>query len=70
MAISDGKGLYISIQLHICMKSKKRLTLTVDKDVIVKFREHCSKNSMKMSTKIENLIRKEIQRCGHDNQDI
>jgi len=70
MAISVGRGLYKSVFLHTCMTSKERITFTIDKEVVAKFREHCNKNSMKMSTKVESMIRKEIQRCENDNQDL
>jgi hypothetical protein len=35
---------------------KKRITITLDEDVFSEFREYCSSNAMKVSSKIEKLI--------------
>lgn len=38
------------------MKTKAKLTITIDENVLKKFREICEKEGFKMSTKIERLI--------------
>lgn len=39
---------------------KKRVNFTINEDLIRKFRTYCEKRGCKMSTKIEQLIRKEL----------
>lgn len=39
------------------MRSKKRISLTVDEDTYRVFRSYCYDNGMKVSTKIEQLIK-------------
>jgi len=40
---------------------KKRVNITLDEKLIKKFQEYCKKRGMKVSSKIEILIKKEIQ---------
>ena len=39
---------------------KKRINFTIDADTMIKFIEYCRKNAIKMSSKVEQLIRKEL----------
>lgn len=39
------------------MRSKKKISLTVDKETYGVFRDYCYQNGMKVSTKIEQLIK-------------
>jgi len=41
---------------------KTKLTITIDKNVLSKFRETCQKYGYKMSTKIESLIKEFVDR--------
>ena len=40
---------------------KKRVNFTLDPELFKKFNSYCEKKGIKMSTKIEQLIRKEIR---------
>ena len=42
------------------MKYKKRVNFTLDQELFREFRKVCEKKGIKMSTKIENLIKKEV----------
>lgn len=37
---------------------KERYNFTLDEDLMIKFRSYCSKNNMKMSPVVEDLIKK------------
>ncbi len=39
------------------MRSKKKVSLTVDQETYAQFRQFCYGNGMKVSTKIEQLIK-------------
>ena len=41
-------------------KYKKRVNFTIDSDLLKRFRLYCQGHSMKMSTKIEQLIKDEV----------
>ncbi len=41
---------------------KERVNFTIDADLVRKFRIYCQKNSMKMSSKIEQLLREELKK--------
>ena len=41
---------------------KKRINITIDENLIKKFQEYCKKGGMKVSSKIEILIKKEMQK--------
>jgi len=41
---------------------KERANFTLDANLLATFREYCRKNGMKMSAKIENLIKEEIKK--------
>ncbi len=43
---------------------KTRANFTIDSNLMARFREHCSKNGIKMSSKVEGLIEKEIANKG------
>ncbi len=40
---------------------KKRANFTIDSNLLSRFRKYCQKHSMKMSTKIEQFIEKELK---------
>ena len=40
---------------------KKRADFTIDEDILIKFKNYCKKNNIKMSAKIESLIREELK---------
>ncbi|MGC8558856.1 MAG: plasmid partition protein ParG [Nitrososphaeria archaeon] len=39
------------------MEAKKKVTITVDTDLFARFKEACMNNDLKVSTKINSLIR-------------
>jgi len=41
-------------------KYKTRATFTIDEDTFNRFRNHCKKKGVKMSNRVEELIKKEI----------
>lgn len=41
---------------------KRRITITIDKDLLEEFREVCNKHGYKMSTKIEILVRNFLEK--------
>jgi len=41
---------------------KERVNFTIDNNLMMDFRRYCHQRSMKMSTKIEEMIRKEMKR--------
>lgn len=41
---------------------KKRINITIDEELIKKFQEWCKKRGMKVSTRIELLINKDIEK--------
>ena len=43
-------------------KMKRRINITVDEKLIKEFQEFCKKQGMKISTRIELLIRKDIKK--------
>ncbi len=40
---------------------KKRVNFTIDSDIFTQFRRNCEQNSMKMSTKLEQLMLDQIR---------
>lgn len=40
---------------------KKRVNFTIDEDLFNKFRNYCKKKGIKMSTKLEQYIKKELE---------
>ena len=44
------------------MKLKKRITLTVDEEIFEKFKQYCKENGMKVSTRLEVLMEKELEK--------
>lgn len=42
-------------------KYKKRVNFTVDEEVFNRFRSYCKKNNIKMSSKIEEWMKKEMK---------
>ena len=40
---------------------KQKISLTIDKDVMIRFREYCKDNGMKLSPRIELLIKKDLE---------
>ncbi|MFH1592939.1 MAG: hypothetical protein ABIB47_06250 [Candidatus Woesearchaeota archaeon] len=42
------------------LKYKKRANFTIDADLLKKFRDFCRENGMKMSTRLEYLIKKDV----------
>jgi len=43
------------------LRYKKRQNFTIDEELMKKFREYCKKKGIKMSTKIEELIKRELK---------
>lgn len=43
------------------LRYKKRQNFTIDEEVMKRFRDYCRKRGIKMSTKVEDLISKEIK---------
>jgi metal-responsive CopG/Arc/MetJ family transcriptional regulator len=43
-------------------KMKKRINITLEEKLIKRFQDYCKKRGMKVSTKIELLIAKELKR--------
>ena len=41
---------------------KQRINITIDENLIKKFQEYCKKRAMKVSSKIELLIEKELKK--------
>ncbi|MGC8648563.1 MAG: plasmid partition protein ParG [Candidatus Micrarchaeia archaeon] len=39
------------------MEAKRKITITIDTDLFVRFKEACTKNDLKVSTKINSLIK-------------
>jgi hypothetical protein len=51
-----------TVQPKIWEKEKMALkTFNLDKDVYKEFSDHCKKNGMSMSKKVENFIREELE---------
>lgn len=46
------------------MKTKTKLTITIDENILKEFREICKKEGFKMSTKIERLIKEFMEERG------
>ncbi|WP_337860782.1 hypothetical protein [Ferroplasma sp.] len=46
------------------MQEKQKVTITLDKNTYKIFKEECNKNDIKVSTKINTLIREWLQRRG------
>jgi hypothetical protein len=44
------------------IKFKERANFTIDSNLLNEFRKYCQSNSMKMSTKIEKLIKNELKK--------
>lgn len=40
---------------------KKKISMTIDEDVFESFKNYCSKNGMKISTKVETLMRETVK---------
>ena len=40
--------------------AKKRFNFTIDEDIMKKFRMHCYKNNMKMSSVVEDMIAQKV----------
>jgi antitoxin component of RelBE/YafQ-DinJ toxin-antitoxin module len=41
--------------------AKKKITMTIDSDVFEKFKGYCEQNGMKVSTKVELLMRDSVK---------
>mgnify|MGYP001613389812 CR=1 FL=1 len=48
--------------------AKIPLTITVDKQILEKFKKLCEKNDIKISTKINTLIKEWIEHGGNNNE--
>ncbi len=61
--------MHLSMQIFKCLlihiykyKMKKRINITIEDDVLKKFQDFCKKQGMKVSTRIELLIQKDIEK--------
>ena len=41
---------------------KERINITIEKELIKKFQEYCKKRAMKVSSKIELMIKEELEK--------
>lgn len=41
---------------------KKRVDFTIDANLMLKFRSYCKKKGIKMSSKVEELVRKDLEK--------
>lgn len=57
--------LYLYLELIMGVKmSKVPLNITVDKEILEKFKDLCENNDMKVSTKINTLMKEWIEENG------
>ena len=47
---------------------KIRVTITVDREILERFREKCRKNDIKVSTKINTLMKEWIKNKGGEDE--
>ena len=40
---------------------KKKISMTIDEEVFNSFKDYCAKNGMKISTKVETLMRETVK---------
>ena len=41
--------------------AKKKISMTIEEDVFESFKEYCRRNGMKISTKVETLMRESVK---------
>ena len=43
------------------VKGKKRISVTIDTDIYQEFKDYCEANGMKMSSKVERLMKQTVK---------
>jgi len=54
------RGIEIGIFLHISMTNKSRLIISIDEEILLQFKNYCKNKLFKVSTKLEDMIKKEL----------
>jgi len=57
-----GKSLYTPLYVYRGMKNKVKLTLSIDKELLKKFKDYCEKEGLIISRQVEKFIEKELKK--------